>query len=255
VLAHLGLSLVVYREAVLGQRQPPRTHAIDVRFTGVQPALPLANLKSSIVNKLVSITGYVVRVSSIQPLVTRAAFECPKCGAMVQAWFEDGKFAIPTRCDNSSCRAKVFELRRDTAATEDYQKVKIQETDNSLAEAGRVPRTVEVELMKGLVDSCIPGDLVTVVGVVNSIKSEAGKAGKGKATSLYLLYVVANSVVNNRTSQGPVSSDGRLGEVRTALPPPPNRPPHTPFCATPYPLCLHSPAAPLERSTSGAVFA
>jgi len=218
VLMHLGLSLVVYREAVLGQRQPPRAHAIDVRFTGLKPSLPLANLKSSMVNKLVSITGYVVRVSSIQPLATRASFECPKCGAMVLVWFEDGKFTLPSRCYNSSCRAKSFELRRDTAVTVDYQKVKIQETDNSLAEAGRVPRTVEVELVKGLVDSCIPGDLVTIVGVVNSVKSDhaAGKAAKGKAvTSLYVLYLAANSVLNNRSSQGPAAHYGKRREVRS----------------------------------------
>lgn len=39
----------------------------------------------------------------------------------------------------------------------DYQTVKVQEVDNSLAEAGRVPRTIEVELERGLVDTCIPG--------------------------------------------------------------------------------------------------
>lgn len=33
-------------------------------------------------------------------------------------------------------------------------------------EGGRVPRTVEVELMEDLVDSCVPGDEVTVTGIV-----------------------------------------------------------------------------------------
>lgn len=33
-------------------------------------------------------------------------------------------------------------------------------------EGGRVPRTVEVELTEDLVDSCVPGDEVTITGVV-----------------------------------------------------------------------------------------
>ena len=33
-------------------------------------------------------------------------------------------------------------------------------------EEGRVPRTVECELTEDLVDLCIPGDIVTVVGII-----------------------------------------------------------------------------------------
>lgn len=117
VLSHLGLALVALREARFRESHPPRTHSIAVRFTGVEPQLPLSHLKASIVGKLVSLTGYVVRVSSIQPLVAHAAFECAKCGALSRVHFEDGKFAPPDRCANAHCRAKVFELRRDTAVT------------------------------------------------------------------------------------------------------------------------------------------
>ena len=117
VLGHLGLSLVVFREFLLGGRQPPGTRPIEVRFTNLLPALPFTMLKSSIVGKFVSITGYVVRCSSIQPMVTQASFECPKCGSMIRQGFEDGKFAPPSRCEDRQCRAKVFELRRETAVT------------------------------------------------------------------------------------------------------------------------------------------
>jgi len=90
--------------------------------------------------------------------------------------------------------------------------VKVQEVDNSLADAGRVPRTVEVELTQGLVDSCIPGDVVTIVGIVKSVNADhaAGKAGKRAASnSLFLLYVSANSVTNNRSN----SSTGHASSV------------------------------------------
>jgi DNA helicase MCM8 len=42
----------------------------------------------------------------------------------------------------------------------------LQELEADSADAGRVPRTLEVELSEDLVDTCVPGDVVTVGGVV-----------------------------------------------------------------------------------------
>lgn len=39
--------------------------------------------------------------------------------------------------------------------------------------AGQVPRTVEVEVREDMVDSCTAGDVVTVVGIVKVINTEA----------------------------------------------------------------------------------
>lgn len=38
-------------------------------------------------------------------------------------------------------------------------------------EEGRVPRTVECELTEDLVDLCIPGDVVTVTGIIRVINN------------------------------------------------------------------------------------
>lgn len=38
-------------------------------------------------------------------------------------------------------------------------------------EEGRVPRTVECELTQDLVDACIPGDVVTVTGIIRGINT------------------------------------------------------------------------------------
>jgi len=69
-----------------------------------------------------------------------------------------------------------------------------------------------VELREDLVDSCIPGDIVTVAGVVKSISTEAlaGKpAGKlGRHQSLYLLYIHAVSVTNRRKAEGEEGAGG-----------------------------------------------
>ena len=40
-------------------------------------------------------------------------------------------------------------------------------------EAGRVPRTLEVELTRDLVDSCSAGDVVTVLGIIKVLSTDA----------------------------------------------------------------------------------
>ena len=39
---------------------------------------------------------------------------------------------------------------------------------------GRIPRTIECELTSDLVDSCVPGDMVTITGIVKASSSEEG---------------------------------------------------------------------------------
>ena len=41
-------------------------------------------------------------------------------------------------------------------------------------EAGRIPRTIECELTADLVDSCVPGDMVTITAIVKATGSEEG---------------------------------------------------------------------------------
>ena len=57
-----------------------------------------------------------------------------------------------------------------------------------------------MELYDDLVDSCIPGNVVTISGIVKSVNSEihGGRYGKrAQANSLYTLYISANSVENS----------------------------------------------------------
>lgn len=64
---------------------------------------------------------------------------------------------------------------------------------------------IEVELSEDLVDSCIPGNVVTVSGVVKSINSEihGGRYGKrAQSNSLYILYLSANAVENSAKVYG-----------------------------------------------------
>lgn len=209
VLLCLGIALCMRRhelrmeaeeDASRRQSVPVDRTKITVRLHGVTPVLPIAALKADVVNQFVSVVGTVVRVSAIKPLVTRCDFVCAKCNEATSRAFPDGKFLPPQRCENSPCRGRTLLPNRSSVDTVDYQKIKLQEMESTDVGPGRMPRMIEVELYEDLVDSCIPGNVVTISGVVKSINSEihGGRYGKrAQANSLYILYISANSVENS----------------------------------------------------------
>ncbi|GKE67861.1 probable DNA helicase MCM8, partial [Tanacetum coccineum] len=86
--------------------------------------------------------------------------------------FPDGKFSPPSVCVIHGCKSRSFNPIRTSARPIDFQKIRIQELLKSEHhEEGRVPRTVECELVEDLVDFCIPGDVVTVTGIIRVINN------------------------------------------------------------------------------------
>ncbi|XP_009862688.1 PREDICTED: DNA helicase MCM8, partial [Apaloderma vittatum] len=65
-------------------------------------------------------------------------------------------------------------------------------------EAGRIPRTIECELVQDLVDSCVPGDMVTITGIVKVSSTEEGASKNKNDKCMFLLYIEANSVSNSK---------------------------------------------------------
>jgi hypothetical protein len=89
--------------------------------------------------------------------------------------------------------------------------VRLQEiVSGDVGDAGRVPRTIECELVADLVDSCVPGDTVTIVGEVRVSASEgSGKIGQ----TMHVLYLHANSITSPR---GFGASPSSAATARTA---------------------------------------
>lgn len=189
---------------------------INVRIANYPNRTWLKDLKANVVGKFISVGGTVVRVSSIKPLVVQMAFLCSSCNKQFTIFFTDGKYKSPDRCGNG-CKGKTFlPQRQSNSGTKDvdWQRIKVQEklTDDQV-DSGRVPRTIECELTRDLVDILIPGgyqliylDAVTISGVVKVL---AAVEGKGKANQMYCLYVDANSVTKaGQMTEGDVSNSG-----------------------------------------------
>uniref|UniRef100_A0A0R0KSJ9 Probable DNA helicase MCM8 n=1 Tax=Glycine max TaxID=3847 RepID=A0A0R0KSJ9_SOYBN len=114
-------------------------------------------------------------------------FECSKCKQPVTRIFPDGKYSPPSICNLNGCKSKFFISLRSTAQTIDFQKIRVQELlKPEDHEEGRVPRTVECELTQDLVRHCIPGDVVTVTGIIRGINTYMDIGG-GKANPSLLV--------------------------------------------------------------------
>lgn len=75
-------------------------------------------------DKLVSVRGTVVKVSTVKPLVVQMGFDCVKCKTSITRMFADGKFSPPSKCDLDGCKSRNFNPIRSIAQTIDFQKIR-----------------------------------------------------------------------------------------------------------------------------------
>uniref|UniRef100_A0A668AST9 DNA helicase MCM8 n=1 Tax=Myripristis murdjan TaxID=586833 RepID=A0A668AST9_9TELE len=175
---------------------------ISARLYNYEPVTALRTLRASVFGRLVCVRGTVVRVSNIKPLCTRLAFRCLGCSHIHSLPLSHGKFATPTKCVQPECRSRSFTPIRSSPLTftVDWQTIKVQELiGGEQREAGRIPRTVECHLTSDLCDSCVPGDTVTVTGIVRVTNDGTSR---GKDQCMFLLYIEANSVSNTKGQTG-----------------------------------------------------
>lgn len=169
---------------------------IRPRIVNLHERTCLMDLKVNLVGRLISIAGTIVKVGNVRPFVERMSFICESCGHSFTIALEDGKADMPSKCGAGGCRSKKFTADQSTTSetvTIDWQKVRLQEQlcDDQL-DSGRAPRTLDCELMRDLVDSVVPGDVVVLTGIVKLLATDEGR---GKAASqMYSLYLDVNSI-------------------------------------------------------------
>jgi DNA helicase MCM8 len=188
-----------------------------LRLVHVKPQLPMADVKTGLVKKFVSIKGNVIKARPKRLRVVAADFTCQKCASILPHMFEQGRFSLPTKCTKESCRSKSFVMIRPTARYTNVQELRLQESqEESTLQAGRTPRQLEVLLTHpDLIDSCRPGDTILLACYVDAINTAvaAGRAGKRalEETSTYKLFLQGHSITTlseKGSSYGSSSSGG-----------------------------------------------
>eukprot|EP00794_Sanderia_malayensis_P020314 gene20314-22313_t len=219
---YLSILSLSFHETLLDSSQEMQSFStsseipfITVRLYNYEPVTYLRNLKANYYGKFVSVRGTVVKVSNVKPLVTNMEFNCSLCSISQVLKLSDGKYNIPTKCISEECRSRSFIPNRSSKATTtiDSQIIKIQEIMlDDKRETGRIPRTIECELFSDLVDSCVPGDMVTVNGIVRLVNNEDYSSKSNKEKCMFLLYIHANSLTNFRESKNKEDSENQNNE-------------------------------------------
>eukprot|EP01100_Stratorugosa_tubuloviscum_P000096 TRINITY_DN1021_c2_g1_i2.p1 TRINITY_DN1021_c2_g1~~TRINITY_DN1021_c2_g1_i2.p1 ORF type:complete len:769 (-),score=340.00 TRINITY_DN1021_c2_g1_i2:106-2361(-) len=200
IISCIGVAIFqVFRPGLQPQPGLEHLNKINIRLKNYEPITHLKEIKSNRISQLVCVRGTVIRVANVRQLVTQMFFTCNKCGSPMLSYFEDGRYNPPTTCKTPQCKSRSFQPERNSAASVDWQKIKLQELDDDQRGSGRMPRTIEVDLTEDLVDSCVPGDIITVCGIVKAINSEEDRGRiTDKTKGYHVLYIQANSIENNK---------------------------------------------------------
>lgn len=212
-LAEIGLGFDL--ACALLQRHTPKLHEniespamrpVDVELVAPELDQPVQAVRSEMIDRYIGLRGTVVRAANISPLITELSFTCGRCSTEVVMKAVEGRFEYPSGCPKK-CRFARFSVNREKCKAIDWQRVRLQEDYAEMAAGNgpqrRMPRTVDCDLKRGLVGSCVPGDVVTVYGIVRCMPTSGGMSGGGDGRqaptkSLYILFLEVKAVVNNR---------------------------------------------------------
>ncbi len=161
---------------------------IRVRIGNYTVQKGLREINADLINKLVSISGMVVRSSEVKPLAKKVAYKCMNCNTVTEAQLKGLVMKKPLKCP--ACSEKELEMDPESSLFIDFQLVRLQELPEDLP-AGQLPHYIEVTVMSDLVDQCRPGDRIILTGIIRIEQEQLAPQAK---TSLFRLRMEGNNI-------------------------------------------------------------
>ena len=161
---------------------------IRVRIGNYTVQKGLREINADLINKLVSISGMVVRSSEVKPLAKKVAYKCTNCNTVTEAQLKGLVMRKPVKCP--ACSEKELEMDPESSLFIDFQMVRLQELPEDLP-AGQLPHYIEVTVMSDLVDQCRPGDRIILTGIIRIEQEQVAPQAK---TSLFRLRMEGNNI-------------------------------------------------------------
>lgn len=176
---------------------------------------PIHDLKAARLGHFVSLPlGVVIKCGNPRPMLIRTAWQCMRCGEKnILCDMFDGAYKQPQRCVSVGCMSKLFVVDRKSPMNRCvmWQRICVQQYENANSNnnnnggfgdmgEGRIPRSIEVELLKDLVNTVTPGALIKASGVLKVDVTEGSSANTGNNssnnTSGFSVYLEANYIEN-----------------------------------------------------------
>ncbi|HSF51204.1 MAG TPA: minichromosome maintenance protein MCM [Nitrososphaeraceae archaeon] len=161
---------------------------IKVRIGNYTVQKGLREINAEAINKLIAVSGMVVRTSEVKPLAKKIGYSCLNCGEINEAQLKSLVLKKPLKC--KQCSEKELEMDPDTSIFIDFQMVRLQELPEDLP-AGHLPHYLEVTVIGDLVDQCRPGDRILLTGIVRIEQEQLSQHVK---TSLFKLRMEGNNI-------------------------------------------------------------
>lgn len=129
----------------------------------------IRELSSVKIGTLTRVSGQVVRTHSVHPELILGCFKCKDCLSEMYAE-QQFRYTQPAICVNENCANRTrFELVLDKSRFTDFQRLRIQETQQELPR-GCIPRSFDVIVRGADQVECIqPGDQCDFIGTLIAI--------------------------------------------------------------------------------------
>ncbi|KAH0459614.1 hypothetical protein IEQ34_012428 [Dendrobium chrysotoxum] len=164
------------------------------------------DLMSSFIGSMVCVEGIVTKCSLVRPKVVKSVHYCPTTSLFTSREYRDitsmtglpTGSVYPTRDENGNLLVTEYGL----CEYKDHQTLSMQEVPENSA-PGQLPRTVDVIIEDDLVDSCKPGDRVSIVGIYKALPGKS----KGSLNGVFRTVLIANNVsLLNKEANAPIYS-------------------------------------------------
>ena len=139
---------------------------LTVRLRGLTDLVALRKVDTSYIDRMIAVSGMVVRTSELRPLMTEGAWLCPS-GHLTYQEQDDLPLKRPPKCELCG-EARNFELDRRHSRFIDFQILRVQELPEELP-PGQLPQFFDVNAEGDMVNMARPGDRVVLTGVVRAV--------------------------------------------------------------------------------------
>ena len=159
---------------------------VRLRFRGLPETTLLRLMGANHINRLIMVDGILVRSSPVQPFLTKAVFRCRRCGMTVTVEQTTPRVQFPSTCPDPSCRRTgPFDIVEGESEFINFQKVRVQERPEDLP-PGQLPRWIDARLVEDLVEVARPGDRVTLIGIVRTVRGYSRGRSLSRAFDIFL---------------------------------------------------------------------
>lgn len=168
------------------------------KFNEMYPCIPPNKLRTTHLGNLLSIEGFVRKVTSVAPKMMIGAFQCQKCGTVIKIDQNETLLTEPLECyeGQGGCgRTSSFRLLSNFSTFKDWQKIRIQEPPEDV-KLGNQPEKIDSYVLDDLVQTVIPGDRVVFTGVLQTMPKRIA----GQTSTVFNQYFDVNHIEVKQTA-------------------------------------------------------